>query len=295
MTPRYAAYLAPFRPTRQLWRLGLGMALTIGIYFLWMMGLGLAVVLVAGLDGLEDGLRAAQLARGPWSVLFLMATFAGGWLGLSATLRLLHRRRLGSVLGRAPVVLRDFVTGVALMAVVGGGLTLLMLGLMPPLRLAMDPGLWLAFLPAALLGVLVQTGAEEAFFRGYVQGQLAARFSASLIWMGVPTVLFGLAHFDPDTGGADIWMVVASTGLFGLIASDLTARTGALGLAWGLHFANNVLALLVLNISGTLDGLALLRLAEGVDRGAVLGPLLVADMALMALVWLACRLWLRRR
>jgi len=295
MTPRYAAYLAAVRPTSQLWRLVLGLVLIVGVYVLWMVILGGAMWLASGLDGLEAGLIAANDAADPWSLLFLLTTFLGGWFGVALALRLLHRRRLGSLFGRAPVVLRDFTLGVVLMVLIGGGLTLAALPVLPPLELATAPGVWAAFLPLALLGILIQTGAEEAVFRGYIQGQLAARFGWAPIWMGVPTVLFGLAHFAPESMGGNTWIIVASTGLFGLYASDLTARTGALGLAWGLHFANNVLAILVLSVTETLDGLALLRLSVGADGDPVLRPMLLGDMVLMTVVWLSCRLWLRRR
>ena len=97
------------------------------------------------------------------------------------------------------------------------------------------------------------------------------------------------------TLGENVWIVLASTGLFGLIAGDMTRRTGSLGLAWGLHFANNVLAILLVNVTGALDGLSLLEAPEGAMDAALLRPLLLADMALMALVWAACRLWLRAR
>lgn len=295
MTPQYAAYIAPARATNQLWRLVLGLMLIVGLYVAWMVGMGVVMWLIAGLDGFEAQLARIGNGSEPWSLILLLTTFLGGWLGVAVTLRIFHKRRLRSLLGRAPVVLRDFVLGVALMAVVGGGLTLAMTPFLPELEIATAPDLWLRFLPLALLGILIQTGAEELVFRGYIQGQLAARFASPLIYMTVPTILFGLAHYSPQEMGANVWIVVATTGLFGLATSDLTARTGSLGLAWGLHFANNVLAILIISVMGGLDGLALLHFpdAETVER--LMRPLLFADMALMVLVWIACRLWLRRR
>lgn len=293
MSPAYAALVAALRPKAQLWRVVLGLGLVAVIYTLWMFGTGFALWWNHDLARIEAQLAEVGAARDPVSLLILLSTFLGIWLGVWVVMRVLHRAPMASLFGRAPVVLRDFVTGVALMALVGGPLTLAMAPLMPALVLTDDLGRWLTLLPLALLGVLIQTGGEEAVFRGYLQGHLAARFAGRLVWLGVPTLLFGLAHFNGEGGNA--WLVVAATGLFGLIASDLTARSGSLGLAWGLHFANNVLAILILSVTGALDGLALLRLPEGSLPDAVLRPLLLADMALLALVWAACRLWLRRR
>lgn len=296
MTPIYHAYLAPMRASNQLWRLVVGFCLIIGIYTAWMLGTGGVIWALMGLDGFETALVRSADGSDPWALIVLLSTFIGGWLGTALTLRWVHKgRRLGSLMGRAPRVLRDFALGVSMMALIGGGITLIALPWLPALEMATPTGVWLVFLPLALIGILIQTGAEEVVFRGYVQGHLAARFTSPLIWMSIPTVLFGLAHFSPEAMGANTWLIVAATGLFGLYASDLTARTGALGLAWGLHFANNVLAILVVSVTGTLDGLALLRPAEGALTDAMLRPLLIADMALLTLVWAACRLWLRRR
>lgn len=182
-----------------------------------------------------------------------------------------------------------------MMVVVGGGLGLALLPFAPALEPATPGGVWLVFLPLALFGILIQTGAEELVFRGYLQQQLAARFASPLVWLVFPSVLFGLAHYAPDALGGHAWLVVAATGLFGLIAADLTARSGALGLAWGLHFANNALAILVVSAMGGLDGLALFRVPEGAEPAGGMGSMILADMVLMSVVWGACVLWLRRR
>lgn len=295
MTPAYAALVTPARPTAQLWRIALGLGLVAVIYTLWMLGMGGALWLSAGTDALEGQLAGIATASDPWSVILLLGTFVGAWLGLWLVMRVLHGRPIGAVIGRAAPVLRDFMLGLAAMVVVGGLLTLAMLPMMPPLALSAEPRVWLMFLPLALLGVLVQTGAEEAVFRGYLQTHLAARFRAPLVWMGVPTLLFGLAHYSPEAAGGNLWLIVLATGLFGLIASDLTARTGNLGIAWGLHFANNVMVILILSVSGTLDGLALFRAANGDLEASALQGLILADMAVLLIVWAACRLWLRRR
>lgn len=295
LPPAFAAYIAPARAYPQIWRLVLGLALVAGVYFLWMALLGGLLWLASGLDGLDVRLQTIGRGADPWSLLLLLSTFIGMALGVWAAARLLHGRGWRSLFGRPAAVLRDFVLGVAVMLVVGGGLGLLFLPFTPSLVPATPLSLWLAFLPLALLGIALQTGAEELVFRGYLQQQLAARFASPFVWMLLPSLLFGLAHYAPAEMGANTWLVVAATGFFGLIAADLTARTGALGLAWGLHFANNCLAILLVSAMGGLDGLALFQLPEGAAHAEVLRPLLLADMALMGAVWAACRLLLRRR
>lgn len=295
LPPAYAPLIAPLLPPARLWRIAAGVLVIALAYFLWNLGLGTALWWIEGLDGLDSRLQTMSSGSDPGAMLLLFTTFIGGFLGVWLAMRLLHRRPMGALFGRAPAVLRDFVLGLGMMVVVGGGLSVLMLPMLPPLGLTADLRLWLILLPLALMGVLIQTGAEEAVFRGYLQGQLAARFAAPLVWMGVPTVLFGLAHYSPESMAGNVWLVVLATGLFGLIASDLTARSGSLGLAWGLHFANNVMAILIVSLGGALDGLALLRPEGGAMAADHLKPLLFADIALLIVVWMACRIWLRRR
>jgi len=293
LSPPFAAYVAPARPTNQPWRLTLGFALILLTYFAWMAAMGGVVWLFSGLDVLEDRLRGIGNGADPVTMLALLSTFLGGWLGVWLAARLLHRRGWRSLFGHPPRVLADFLLGTVMLLGVGGGLALLALPWLPALEPALPPSVWLLFLPLGILALLIQTGAEELVFRGYMQQQIAARYAHPLAWMVLPSILFGLAHFAPAETGQNVWLVVAATGLFGLVAADLTARTGSLGLAWGLHFANNVLAILIVSAMPGLDGLALWRLADA--DPAILRPLLLMDMALLTVVWAACRLWLRRR
>jgi len=295
MTPQHDAFVAPARASPQLWRTLLGLGLILATYFAGMAAMGFAVWVLGGLDLLEDRLVRIGEGGDPWSMLVLLSTFLGGWLGVWLAARLLHRRGWRSLFGHPPRVLADFALGALMLAGIGGSLALVALPWLPALQPSLDPGLWLKVLPLALLGVLIQTGAEELVFRGYLQQQLAARFASPWVWMGLPAALFGLAHYAPDQAGGTVWLVVAATGLFGLIAADLTARSGSLGLAWGLHFGNNVLAILVVSAMPGLDGLALWHLPAGAGAGGLMVPLLLADMAMLALVWAACRLWLARR
>ena len=291
MTPVFAAYVAPARARSETWRTALGFGVILAVYF---GGLSAAFWAVSVLAQGPDGVARIESGSDPVAMLLLLASFGFAWLGVWVAARLVHRRGWRSLFGHPPRVLADFVLGTVLMLVVGGGLALLALPWLPAVQPAMPAGAWLVLLPLGLAALVVQTGAEELVFRAYLQQQLAARFAARWVWMGLPSALFGLAHYAPGaTDGAAVWLVVAATGLFGLIAADLTARTGSLGLAWGLHFANNVLAILVISAMPGLDGLALFRLEAG--AGDKLVGLLIFDMALLAVVWAACRAWVARR
>jgi len=146
----------------------------------------------------------------------------------------------------------------------------------------------------ALVALAIQTGAEELVFRGYLQQQLAARFASPVVWALLPSVGFGMLHYDPATLGANAWLVVGATGLFGLIAADLTARSGTLGMAWGLHFANNFVALALIAPLGDLSGLALFRVPFAMDDTGLMRLALAFDVAMLCTVWALARVWLAR-
>jgi membrane protease YdiL (CAAX protease family) len=149
----------------------------------------------------------------------------------------------------------------------------------------MSLGLWLSFLPLALLGVLVQTGAEEVLFRGYIQTQLAARFASPIVWMVLPSAVFAALHYQPMVYGTHSGAVVGMIFLFALLAADLTARTGTIGAAWGFHFANNCAAILIVSVEGPLSGLALYTLSVDQISTGDMGAMLIGDLVVMIAVW----------
>jgi len=252
-------FVAPARLRPQLWRLLLGVGLILLIYLVWMAVIGLGVTFAVGVSGAGRALGEMGVGSSPVSILVLLMTFAGLVLGSFAAVRWVHKRSIASLFGPRDLLIRDFgvAFGVLLVVSLPGILWLLASGtLMPGVPFAT----WLVFLIPMLLGLLVQTGAEEIVFRGYLQQQLAARFVARWVSFVFPSVLFGLLHYAPEQMGQGTWLLVGLTGFFGLLMADLTARSGSLGLAWGMHFGNNLLAILIFTTGEALDGIALFRL-----------------------------------
>ena len=148
-------------------------------------------------------------------------------------------------------------------------------------------------MPLSLGAVLVQTGCEELLFRGYIQQSLAARFKSPLIWMLLPSILFGLAHYQPETAGDNAWLIVLWAAVFGLINADLTARSGTLGPAIALHMTTNAVAVLLISVHDQMSGLSLATIPVATDS-AELRNWLAIDFAFMLVGWLAARLAIRR-
>jgi len=285
---RFAGYLVGAARRKAIWRLLAGIVVCAGLY------LGLNAAALGALSVLAGPQAAAQwtgklaVASTPGSALALLATFVPMMLGALAAARWLHGRGPRCLLGPPGRVLGDAGRG----AGVTFAIFLPILGLW---ALANDsepnlpPALWLALLPVSLAGIAVQTLAEELVFRGYLLQQLAVRFRRAWVWAGLPALAFAALHFDPTRMGAAAPVAVLAAAAFGLVAADLTARSGSLGLAWGVHLANNAIALVGLATQGTITGLALRVTPYHVSELAAAPGLAVLELLPLLAVWLILR------
>jgi membrane protease YdiL (CAAX protease family) len=220
-----------------------------------------------------------------------LASFAVWPIAIAAALQIVHGRGFGTVLG-AGLWPQFRVVGAAMIVL---HLALLLL---PPWAMGgLEPNIslpfWLILLPVAALAVFVQVAAEELLFRGYLQQALAARVLPPVIWIGLPSLLFGLGHYDASAG-SNAWLLVLWAFIFGALMADLTARAGSLGPAIAVHMANNVIALLFTGLEDSLNGLALYVYPVALSDEAALRAYLPVDFLTMVVSWLAARLALRR-
>lgn len=292
-TAQFERFVLPARTRPQIWRLIAGIIIILIVYFISVAVLFAAIWAVTGISGMQEWATKLVEASTPTGTILLLASFIGLALAPMVAVRLLHKREAKTLFGPRVIVLRDFV---------GAAVTVLLIFAVFTFAWSMrfdavpnlDLSLWLCFLPLALLGVLIQTGAEELVFRGYLQQQLAARFRSPIIWMLLPSLAFGMVHYDPATAGANVWLVVGSATVFGLIAADLTRVTGSIGAAWGFHFANNVLAVLFISVQGTLPGLALYLTPYAADDTTHLTALIFVDFIGLIIAWRIVR-WVLSR
>lgn len=288
----HADFVAPARARPEIWRGLLGLLLISVVYLLGILALFGILIATSGFEGANTWMAMMMVGETPTSTLLVLATFVGMGLGPLLAARWLHKRSFGSVFGARKTVIRDFAIAAGVCGILYAAMALLPSPVEPSPNLEMN--LWLAFLPLALVGVLIQTGAEEVLFRGYIQQQLAARFASPLVWMVLPSICFALLHYYPDIYGGNAWVVVAAVGLFAILAADLTALTGSIGAAWGLHFTNNVAAILFVAVDGPISGLALYTLPLGDMTAEAVRPLLLLNMAITVGVWLVTRVLLTR-
>jgi membrane protease YdiL (CAAX protease family) len=254
-------------------------------------------------DAAVDAFYEGTTAFGTLAQFFVFGVTAMGFLVL---LRLLHGRGFWSLIGPADAAKRDLIR--VAWAVAGW---LLLLEFLPPwinpadLAEVRDIAAWAILVPVALVALLIQVGTEEIFFRGYLQQQFACISRSRWTWMFLPSAMFGALHFWNGNGAAEgtIWAIWAT--VLGMACADLTARTGNLGAAIGLHLANNAFALLVVAVQDwPSSGLALFLYpyedpalySYGVE--ALFTPWVIFQLLTMLLsvsiMWLAARIAIQR-
>lgn len=290
----HESYIAAARPRAQLWRL-VPAALVVIFFYLAPIAATLAYLAATLGPDLAEAMQARVIQGSfPGAMLIVLYSFTGLALGTMAAVRLVHRRGAGTLFGPSPrATAKDFLAVILPLAALH-----LLIAVLALSDSTLKPGLtfidFLAYLPFALAGVLIQSGAEELLFRGYLQQQFAARFRTPLIWMGVPSALFASGHYLPDSFGGGALAIVLWAFLFGCLAADLTARTGNIGAALALHAANNASAMLIIGLDGNLDGLALWTAAVDVGAPGALTLILAADFLMLISAWLVARVALRR-
>jgi len=295
----HASFIAPARHATQLWRV---IAMIVGFEVIFNLSPAMFALILPSAD-----LRA-EFYEGvtAFGTLAQFACFGIAAMGLVLLLQLLHKRDFWSLVGPAEAARENLIRVTGLVA-----FWLLIVELLPPyidtadLAYTRDFVLWLGLLPVAFLVLLIQVGTEELFFRGYLQQQFACLSRRRLAWMVVPSVMFGGLHYWNGNGAAEgiIWAIWAT--FLGMACADLTARTGNLGAAIGLHLANNAFALLIVAIDGwPASGVALFvypyedpaLYAWGVE--AVWTPWVMFQLVTMLLstwiMWLAARIAVRR-
>ena len=294
---RYDAYenlVAPARPSAALQLLAGGIILTVLIYYTLNYLLWMVVLAVLPADMGSGLLTNLGSSRTPLEVIVSLFLFGLLSVAIHMTLRILHQRDLRTLIGpvhHAAAQFRRVVVALAL-------LFLIVLLLPMPEDLSPVPNLtftrWIVLLPLTVLALLIQTSAEELAFRGYIQSQLAARFPNPLIWIGVPSLLFGLVHYDPDLPTLNAMVIIAWATLFGAAAADLTARSGTLGPAIALHMVNNFNAIAIAAPDGPFDGVALFTYPFSLASSDALFIWAPVDLMILFCAWLAARLALRR-
>ena len=291
---RYQPMIAAADLRPALWRVILALVTIAVLIMAWVVGL---IYLFSFATSTDLATTFANLlapeASTPIQVLFILTAVGGLFPTTWLAARIWSGRSLASLIGPGARSLRHFViaAGVALVT-----LTIVSVATWPIFETPVPStpfATWITWLPLALIVLALQTGGEELLFRGYLQSQIARRFRSDKLAILLPSILFGFMHYNPELPLLSALGYVVITAVFGILAADLTMRTGSIGAAWGLHFINNFFGILVVTPDGTLSGLALW--STGGDRSveALASPLAAIEIFMLVLLWFLIRKALR--
>lgn len=301
MPDAYAPHHDYVRPARHVTHPGkivMVCAIFLAAYF------GIPLIVLTVLPGnMADAFYAGVT---PLATMAQFAIFgAWAWVLVRALWRF-HGRGFWSLIGPYSAAWDDMRK-----TVLGVGMIMILTQVMLPIGSYGEPaeirsiGLWLGLLPFAIIVIMIQVSTEELLFRGYLQQQFACLSSSPWVWMVLPSLLFGLWHFWNGNSLTEGLVYVFWATLLGLACADLTARTGNLGAAIGLHLANNFVAVMFIGTQGwPMSGLALILYPYqdpnllSAEIAEVAGLWMGFSMAIAALsvliVWLAARISLKR-
>jgi hypothetical protein len=217
------------------------------ILLAWLAGtVAVQVPLIAAWDGtpVVPTTPAGQLAA-------VLATFTVALVAVPWTVRRVLRRPSWTVAtGTRPGPAGHFAIGAAISLTAALAVDLLLTPVAPVHRVAVDPGIWLPLAGVAVVGFLIQTGFEELLFRGYLTQAVAARTTRTWLIIGLPALAFAAPHWGnlPTYGNNPAQL--APYLLMGLTYGWAAWYSGSLWLPFGLHWANNTYATLLIATSG---------------------------------------------
>ncbi len=228
------------------WRYPLTIVLALVIWI----ALDIAIVFGLMVSHLMPGNVAAELTKPSHPVLFFGGNglaFATVILGFAVAMRLLQRKRMADVIGAWRWSRFGLGLGVWTACLVA---TTLADFLLRPggFRWSANGGTG-ALALAALIGLGVQTFAEEFVFRGYLTQGLLLATKRPLVASILSGLLFGALHIPNGIPQA------LNAVLFGIVAALIAIRTGGIAFTYGMHLINNLAgAVIVVSASDVFNG-----------------------------------------
>ena len=269
-----------------IFHLLLGLVILTLIYLVLLTALLFALKLAMG--SVWVGNLRPGVVTSPGQTLTLLGSFSTMAIAVGAVVLILHHRSPTTLLGGLRPAFDQFcqsIRGLIPYLIIVILLVFSSQDMQPHLAI----GTWLTLLPITLVLLMVQVGAEELVFRGYLQSQLAALNAPTFVWILLPSVAFGLLHYDPaTTGDLAPWIVLWAI-FFGVAAADLTARYGTLGPAIAMHFVNNFAAITLMGVKDNLGGLNLYVYPFSISNTSKFTEILPLETFALGLAYLSIR------
>ena len=276
----------PARQKSGIFRFLLGLVILTLVYLVLLTALLFALKLTMG--GVWVSNLRSGVVTSPGQTLTLLGSFSTMAIAVGAVVLILHHRSPTTLLGGLRPAFDQFcqsIRGLIPYLII----VILLLFSSQDMQPHLAIGTWLTLLPITLVLLMVQVGAEELVFRGYLQSQLAAINAPTFVWILLPSVVFGLLHYDPTTTGDLAPWIVLWAIFFGVAAADLTARYGTLGPAIAMHFVNNFAAITLMGFKDNLGGLNLYVYPFSISNTSKFTEMLPLETFALGLAYLSIR------
>lgn len=196
---------------------------------------------------------STALRMDPNEVLLLeLGMFVFAFIGLWIGIRFIHQKSLRSVLsGYENFRFSRFWFAFLVWSVLQIILSVLAYIFYPgEYKICFEPMGWISSAMIMLLLMPIQTGFEEVFFRGYLVQGLAQFFKNGWLPMVLMSLLFAFAHMsNPEVKKYGMVIMFSYYTIFALFLGALTLLDEGIELAFGIHFANNIISSLMVSSS----------------------------------------------
>ena len=277
-TPQFHRFIKPVKGSLQLWRLMASLIICIAIWVIFA-----KTIKILFFSHLENS--ALATGNSPAGMIYILSSFLGLMFALLLVAKL-HNRSFKSFFGSCCGFINYFAYSFLYCVIYCSIFTVtitVITGNIVTQNLSVSN--WSMYLIIALPLLFIQVTAEELFFRGYLVQQLATRYNSTLIWMVLPSIGFGLAHYDPQNYGKASLLIVGILTVYGMVAIDLTRRTGNIAAAIGIHLSNNIFTILILGNTSKFSGLSLFIVPTFLENEENLKVILISEFLFIILVW----------
>lgn len=187
----------------------------------------------------------------PWITNYLISTIPFFFLlgGIFTTTKWIHQRKLITLLNPMGSMQWRRLT-------LGFGIWFCMLSIqlfveflwMPKqFEWSVHPLQWLVFFPIALILTPLQTSTEELLFRGYFLQSMGQLIKQPVILAIATSLPFAMTHFSNSEMNRGSFWTGLTYGILSLFLAAVTLKDNRLELALGIHAANNLFILLIVN------------------------------------------------
>jgi membrane protease YdiL (CAAX protease family) len=214
----------------------------------------LALILLVNLDdnqqtNFDSQLNTFEGIDPLLSYIVISFGFIAFIVALYIAVRFIHQREFTSLItAKSQVKISRIFQGFLLWVILLGIACAIEYAISPQsFQLKFNPNKFLLFLPFALILTPIQTSVEELFFRGYLMQTVGLITRISAIPVLFSSLIFASLHFGNPEVESNFLVLAVFYLLLSFFLAIVTVKDDSLELALGVHAANNLFTILLVN------------------------------------------------